>query len=109
LRRLSVGQFQAENAISLDFLGQLIHSAAAFEYLLPVMSALDDIPAVPISGNEATKLRHGQTLPVVSSKERQRFKMLVTGSTAIAVEGNSPVALVVLKSGVVCSVRVLNL
>ena len=50
LRRLSVGQFHATNAISLDFLETLTHSAAAFEHLHPVLSALDDIPALPISG-----------------------------------------------------------
>ena len=54
LRRLSVGQFHANYAISLDFLETLTHSAAAFEHLHPVLSALDDIPALPISGNGQT-------------------------------------------------------
>jgi len=109
LRRLSVGQFHAKNAISLDFLEQLTHSAAAFEHLHPVMSALDDIPALPISGNEATKLRYGQTLPALSASAQQRFAMLMTGCTAIAIDGQTPVALVTLKGGAICPVRVLNL
>ena len=109
LRRLSVGQFHADDAISLDFLEKLTHSAAAFEHLHPVLSALDDIPALPISGNEATKLRHGQTLPALSAAAQKRFAMLLTGCTAIAIEDQTPVALVTLKGGAVCPIRVLNL
>ena len=109
LRRLSVGQFHAGYAISLDFLETLTHSAAAFEHLHPVLRALDDIPALPISGNEASKLRHGQTLPVISAKARDRFQALLNGATAIAIEGDRPVALIVIKAGAVCPVRVLNI
>ena len=109
LRRLSVGQFHADHAISLDFLEKLTHSSAAFEHLHPVLSALDDIPALPISRAEATKLRHGQTLPALSASAQQRFAILLAGSTAIAIEGQTPVALVTLKVGAICPVRVLNL
>ena len=109
LRRLSVGQFHADHAISLDFLEKLPHSAAALEHLHPVVSALDDIPALPISGNEATKLRHGQTIPAISASAQDRFQALLTGATAIAMEGDRPVALVVVKAGAVCPVRVLNI
>ena len=109
LRRLSVGQFHANHAISLDFLEKLTHSSAAFEHLHPVLSALDDIPALPISRTEATKLRHGQKLPALGASAQQRFAMLMTGITAIALEGQTPVALVVLKAGAICPVRVLNL
>ena len=109
LRRLSVGQFHADHAISLDFLEKLTHSAAAFEHLHPVVSALDDIPALPISRAEATKLRHGQTLPALSASAQQRFAILMAGDTAIAIEGQTPVALVMVKAGVICPVRVLNL
>ena len=109
LRRLSVGQFHADNAISLDFFGKLTHSATAFEHLHPVLSALDDIPALPISRAEAKKLRHGQTLPALSAFAQQRYAMLMTGSTAIAIEGKTPVALVMLTTGAIRPVRVLNL
>ncbi len=109
LRRLSVGQFHANHSISLDFLQTLTHSAPALEHLLPVLSALDDIPALPISGKEATKLRYGQTLPAISATARNRFQAILTGTTAIAIEGDRPVALVVLKAGAVCPIRVLNI
>ena len=109
LRRLSVGQFHANHSISLDFLETLTHSAAAFEHLHPVLSALDDIPALPISENEANKLRHGQTIPAISAAARDRFQALLTGATAIAIEGDRPVALVMIKAHAVCPVRVLNI
>ena len=109
LRRLSVGQFHSDDAISLEFLEKLTHSDAAFGHLHPVLSALDDIPALRISRAEATKLRHGQALPALSASAQQRFTTLMTGGTAIAVEGQTPVALVMLKSGAICPVRVLNL
>ena len=109
LRRLSVGQFHADHAISLDFFEKLTHSSAVFEHLHPVLSALDDIPAITISGSEAKKLRHGQKLPALSASAKQRFAMLMSGGTAIAIEGQTPVALVTLKAGAICPVRVLNL
>ena len=109
LRRLSVGQFHANHSISLDFFETLTHSAAAFEHLHSVLSALDDIPALSISGNEASQLRHGQTLPAISAEARNRFQALLTGTTAIAIEGDLPVALVAIKAGAVCPVRVLNI
>ena len=109
LRRLSVGQFHANHAISLDFLETVTHSAAALGHMHPVLSALDDIPALPISGIEASKLRHGQTLPAISAAAIDRFQALLTGATAIAIEGGRPVAFVVIKAGAVCPVRVLNI
>ena len=105
LRRNSVGSFFVENAISLDFFERLPHSAAAVTHLRPVISALDDIPAFSISGKEATKLRHGQTLPA----HNDRFKSLANGVPGIAIQDKSPVALIILKAGVVRPVRVLNI
>jgi tRNA pseudouridine55 synthase len=109
LRRVSVGRFHADQAISLDFLENLEHSAPAFEHLHPVVSALDDIPALPISGDEASLLRHGQTLGALSQSAQMRFADLAGGQTGIALHGDIPVALVAIKAGAVCPVRVLNL
>ena len=109
LRRLSVGNFHVNHAISLDFLETLTHSATALKHLNSVVSALDDIPALPISGNEATRLRHGQTLPAISASAKDRFQVLFSGVTAIAIEGDRPVALVAVKAGAVCPIRVLNI
>ena len=109
LRRLSVGNFHADRAISLDFLESLPHSAAALEHLHPVASALDDIPALPITDIEAAKLRHGQSIAVTSPSAQRRFIALHNGVTGIALNGHQPVALVRIKDGAVCPIRVLNL
>ncbi len=66
LRRTRVGPFHDSAAISLDKLQQLGHSAAGFEgldaVLEPVETALDDIPALAISGNDAARLTRGQAV-----------------------------------------------
>jgi tRNA pseudouridine55 synthase len=60
LRRLSVGRFTEAQAISLDWASALGHSLAASEHLLPIETALDDIPALAVTAEEAARLRHGQ-------------------------------------------------
>ena len=64
LRRTRVGPFSEEGAISLAKLEELGHSAAVREALLsalkPVETALDDIPALAVSGQDAVRLKRGQ-------------------------------------------------
>ncbi len=109
LRRLSVGPFGESEAISLDFLEKLEHSAAAFEHLKPVTSALDDIPALPVSTGEAAKLRHGQTLPALGPEAERRFSEIVMAGTGVALAGSVPVALVTVRTGQLQPLRVFNL
>ena len=114
LRRLSVGPFGADRSISLDFLESLEHSAAAFEHIHPVVSALDDIPAVPISENEARQLRQGQRLAATGSfaqMPRARSTDVSSSDTevAVAMYDDQPVALVTVGQGGVKPVRVFNL
>ena len=109
LRRLSVGPFDESDAISLAFLEKLEHSSAAFEHLKPLTSALDDIPALPVSAGEAAKLRHGQTLPALSPAAEARFAGVVAAGTGVAIAGSVPVALVSVKAGQLHPLRVFNL
>jgi tRNA pseudouridine55 synthase len=64
LRRMRVGPFGEDGAISLANLKELGHSAAGRDALLsvlqPVETALDDIPALAISGQDAVRLKRGQ-------------------------------------------------
>jgi len=64
LRRTRVGPFDEEVAISLAKLEQLGHSAAGRDALVsvlqPVETALDDIPALAMSGRDAARLKRGQ-------------------------------------------------
>jgi tRNA pseudouridine55 synthase len=64
LRRTRVGPFAEEAAISLAKLQELGHSAVGRDALLsvlqPVETALDDIPALAIGGQDAARLKRGQ-------------------------------------------------
>jgi len=64
LRRTRVATFDEKDAISLEKLEQLGHSAAGRDALMgvlrPVETALDDIPALAISGQDAARLKRGQ-------------------------------------------------
>ena len=66
LRRLLSGPFSEEMLISLDDLERLSHSAPGepglATALLPVETALDDIPALAINRNAAARLRRGQSV-----------------------------------------------
>ena len=87
LRRTAVGQFTQENAISLDSLQELGHSAAASPYVIPVVTALDDIPALPITTVEAQKLRFGQRLPPRPALSKTHlYKALCDGTLVALVE-----------------------
>jgi|SRR5579862_921649 len=67
LRRVEVGPFGEETMISLEELEALCHRAAAGEArladaLMPVETALDDIPALAVSGSDAARLHRGQAV-----------------------------------------------
>ncbi len=66
LRRTRVGPFLEDNAISLDKLQELSDNAAdraELEGILdPVEIALDDIPALPVSSDDAARLKRGQAI-----------------------------------------------
>ncbi|MBI1251954.1 MAG: tRNA pseudouridine(55) synthase TruB [Alphaproteobacteria bacterium] len=77
LRRLAVGPFRADDAVTLDALRDLGHKDAASERLKPVETALDDIPALAVNGEDAFKLRQGRPivlLPHVMETLRASFR-----------------------------------
>ncbi|MGC6517337.1 MAG: tRNA pseudouridine(55) synthase TruB [Candidatus Puniceispirillaceae bacterium] len=80
LRRTKVGQFSLKNAISLDFFENLRDSAAASPYVMPVLAALDDIPALSITPEEAQKLRFGQLLSVRPDMTDSIYKAVCDGA-----------------------------
>ncbi len=108
LRRLAVGPFTEEDAISLESLEALGHSAAAFGALLPIEAALDDIPAFPLSEQEASRLRCGQAVSVLSRSHRERLEDLEQGALAYATQAGKAVALVRYEAGGLKPIRVLN-
>ncbi|HET9811439.1 MAG TPA: tRNA pseudouridine(55) synthase TruB [Sphingomicrobium sp.] len=62
LRRTRAGPFGLDSAISLDFLGEAAKARDLTRAVLPLEAALDDIPALPVTPDQAQLLRHGQRL-----------------------------------------------
>jgi tRNA pseudouridine55 synthase len=62
LRRTKAGPFTLEKAISLDKLGELGHLRELEQALLPLTAGLDDIPALPVTPDQAGLLRQGRKL-----------------------------------------------
>ncbi len=115
LRRTAVGAFTEDNAFSLDLLSQLGHSAAAQRAVLPIPTALADIPALALSGDAADRLRHGQAVPVPpdcaigKTPSGAAEGVIGEGTTVLAVSAAVPVALARIVGGTVRPVRVLNM
>jgi tRNA pseudouridine55 synthase len=77
LRRTAVGPFTEAESVTLDVLEDLRHKGAASERLKPVETALDDIPALAINGEDAFKLRQGRPivlLPHVMEALKPKFR-----------------------------------
>jgi tRNA pseudouridine55 synthase len=109
LRRLAVGPFTLERAISLEKLEALGHSPAAFEHLLPIETALDDIPALALTEAEALRLRHGQPVIPLLAADQARIAQLGNGALVRATTGTTLVALAEIAAGALRPVRVINL
>ena len=99
LRRTAVGAFLERHAISLDKLEDLGHSAALFEHVRPVETALDDIPALAVTGQQADRLKCGQAIHVPCNE---------TGLVRATADGRL-VALAEVNDGMARPVRVFNL
>jgi tRNA pseudouridine55 synthase len=109
LRRTAVGRFHEADAISLDSLRALGHIPAASRHLLPVATALDDIPALAVTDSEASRLRCGQSVGPIRRQDLERIGQFGSGAIFCARSGGLPVALVRLEAGDLRPVRVLNL
>jgi tRNA pseudouridine55 synthase len=109
LRRTAVGPFREEHAIPLESVVALRHSPAALEHLLPVETALDDIPALALTKTEALRLRRGQPVSMLARSNLSRIGQLRNGDLLCAMGEDKPVAVARFEAGEVRPVRVLNL
>ena len=107
LRRLAVGRFTEAQAISLDLATTLGHSLLASGHLLPIEAALDDIPALALTADEAARLRHGQPI-VLSSCEGARLDRFDDGTIVGAKHNQALVGLARIDSGRLLPVRIIN-
>jgi tRNA pseudouridine55 synthase len=108
LRRESVGGFGENDMISLEQLTELCHRAAAGEAnladaILPVETALDDIPALAVSGSDAARLQRGQAVLL-----RGRDAPIFRGTVYVTVSGHL-LALAEVDRGEIVPKRVFNL
>ncbi len=112
LRRTSVGVFSESNAISLDKLEEMMLSSEPSEFLLPVEVALDDIPALTLTDDEAQKIRQGLNIRLLSRQDIDRLDIAgIDRETNIilAISNNKPLALLE-KDGIeLHSMRLFNL
>jgi tRNA pseudouridine55 synthase len=108
LRRTVVGSFGETDLISLEQLQALCHRAAAGEAsfadaLMPVETALDDIPALAVSRADAARLQRGQAVLL-----RGRDAPIFRGTVYVTASGHL-VALAEVDRGEIVPKRVFNL
>jgi tRNA pseudouridine55 synthase len=102
LRRTAVGPFREQAAISLPKLEALGHIPPLLGALVPVATALDDIPALAVTTTQADRLRHGQSVPLTRDAPP-------SGTLVRAETGSKLVALVRSDGAALQPVRVFNL
>ncbi len=103
LRRVQVGKFNENNAISLENLSDMVHKGMV-DFLQPVESALDDILAWDINSTLAVRLRHGQTVDLPYNTEGNGESIFM-----LARYNGKPVAICKRNEGVMKPVRVFNI
>jgi len=107
LRRTRVGPFGEDRAITLENLEDLSHKAALPEVLLPVETALDDIPALAVTAEDAFRLAQGRPIVLVPRQVETLKARLSGGSRLVsAMDGTRLVALAEMRAGRLNPVRV---
>jgi tRNA pseudouridine55 synthase len=99
LRRTRAGPFSLERAISLDKLADAAKGRSLEQHLLPLTAGLDDIPALPVTPDQAGALRMGRKLIGIAAQP----------GLHLATADDVPVALVEFSGGELRVVRGFNL
>jgi tRNA pseudouridine55 synthase len=116
LRRTRVGAFSEEHAFPLAKLDEMSDKPALEALLVPLETALDDIPALAIDGEAASRLRQGREIVLlphqVEAFREMRRPRVVNGEDAsricLALEGGKAAALGEVRAGRFMPVRVFN-
>ncbi|MGQ0590053.1 MAG: tRNA pseudouridine(55) synthase TruB [Sphingosinicella sp.] len=99
LRRTKAGPFTLDSAISLDKLAAAAKGRSLERHLLPLAAGLDDIPALPVTPDQAGALRQGRKLIGIAAQP----------GLHLATDQDVPVALVELSGGELRVLRGFNL
>jgi tRNA pseudouridine55 synthase len=89
LRREKAGPFTLAPAITLDILAEAATARALEHHILPLTAGLDDIPALPVSPDQARALREG----------RKTIGTTAEPGLHLATDAGVPVALVTVEDG----------
>ena len=110
LRRTRVGAFTEARAITLENLEEMRHKPALLEALLPVETALDDIPVLAVTDEDAFKLKQGRPIVLVPRQVETLKSQLPPGSRSVsAMAGGVMVALCEMRAGRLEPARVFHL
>jgi len=110
LRRTRVGGFTEQSAVTLELLEDLGHKARQSEVLLPVETALDDIPELAVTAEDAFRLKQGRSIVLVPRQVEAVKARLRPGSrTVSAIAGGVVVALCEMRAGRLEPSRVFHL
>ena len=117
LRRTRVGRFAEADSISVDGLEEFCHRGAGLEALLPVETALDDIPALAMTQEDAFRLSQGRAvvlLPRQVETLQARLKSRIIGDmdasrTVLATDQGRALALCEMRAGRLQPVRLFHL
>jgi tRNA pseudouridine55 synthase len=110
LRRTRVGGFTEARAIGLEKLEDLGHKAQLSEALLPVETALDDIPALAVTAEDAFRLKQGRPIVLVPRQVEALKARLAPGSRIVSATADGViVALCEMRAGRLEPTRVFHL
>jgi tRNA pseudouridine55 synthase len=109
LRRLRVGPFDEADAIGLENLEGLCHRGQALEVLLPVETALDDIPALAVTDEDAFRLMQGRSVVLLPRQVETLKARLSASRTVSALSRDRLVALCEMRAGRLNPTRVFHL
>jgi tRNA pseudouridine55 synthase len=109
LRRTRVGGFGAANAITLEKLEAMCDEGSPLEVLLPVETALDDIPELAVTTEDAFRLTQGRSI-VLLPRQVETLKARLGASRVVSARmGSRIVALCEMRAGRLNPTRVFHL
>ena len=106
LRRTQVGPYAEDDAYTIDEIRQIVEQEgpdAVLRLLLPIETALDDVPALAVSPSDAASLARGQSVLI-----RGRDAPMISGPIYATVKGRI-IALGEVEKGELKPTRVFNL
>jgi len=110
LRRTRLGPFGEDRTVTLAELERLVYEGRGSEVLLPVETALDGIPALALTAEDASRLKQGRAI-VLLPRQVETLSERLSGDerTVSAMAGGKLVALCEMRAGRLDPVRVFHL